>query len=48
MSPPRTYMFSTFFFSRLVERGGVYDYEGVRNWGLKGNLLLDAVDLIVA
>lgn len=45
MSPPRTYMFSTFFFSRLVERGGVYDYQGVRNWRLKGNLLLDAFDL---
>lgn len=46
-SPPRAYMFSTYFFSRMVERGGVYDYHGVRNWGRKGNLHLGAVDVIL-
>lgn len=44
---PRAFMFNTYFFSRLLERGGTYDYEGVRNWGRKGNLQLENVDIII-
>jgi len=45
---PRSFMLGTFFFSRWSERPGCYDYAGVRQWGLKGNLQLDDVDLIFA
>lgn len=44
---PRVFMFNTFFFSRLIERSGIYDYAGVRNWGRKGDLRMDAVDIII-
>lgn len=44
---PRTSMLSTYFFSRLSVRPGFYDYAGVRAWGRKGNLRLDAVDIII-
>ena len=44
---PRSFMFGTFFFSRLSERAGSYDNDGVRQWGVKGNLQLDDVDLIL-
>ena len=44
---PRAFMFGTFFFSRLSERAGSYDYDGVRQWGVKGNLQLDDVHLIL-
>lgn len=33
-----TFMFNTFFFSRLLERGEHFDYEGVQNWGRKCGL----------
>lgn len=42
-----TFMFNTFFFSRLLERGEHYDYEGVQNWGRKCGLDLRTVDMIV-
>jgi len=44
---PRTRMFSTFFFSRLSARVGCYDYAGVRRWGTKLRLNLEAVDTIL-
>lgn len=44
----RTFIFGTYFYARLSERAGVYDYEGVRGWGKKGRLLLNALDLILA
>jgi len=47
VSPPRTYTFNTFFFSRLVERAGCYDYYGVRTWGVRGGLNIGAVDRVI-
>ena len=44
---PRTYVFNTFFFSRLIERAGFYDYNGVRTWGFKNGLNIGAVDLVM-
>ena len=44
---PRTFMFNTFFFSRLRERAGCYDYAGVRRWGFRGGLDVGAVDRIL-
>lgn len=41
-----TFMFKTFFFSRFLERGEHYDYEGVQNWGRKCGLDLRTVDMI--
>jgi len=46
-SPPRTHTFNTFFFSRLVERAGCYDYHGVRTWGVKSGLDVSAVDRVI-
>lgn len=43
----RAFMFNTFFFSRLLQRGGHYDYQGVQNWGRKRQLRLDDVDVII-
>lgn len=44
---PRTHMFNTYFFSRMVERNRPYDYAGVQNWGRKFNLHMDDVDIII-
>jgi len=44
---PRTYVFNTFFFSRLIERAGFYDYNGVRTWGFKNGLEIGAVDRVM-
>lgn len=44
---PRTHMLSTFFFLLFSERAGVYDYNCVRTWAGKGNLRLNAIDLIL-
>lgn len=44
---PRTFMFGTYFFSRLSEKMGRYDYEGVRRWGIKSALCLETVDCII-
>lgn len=44
---PLSFMFGTFFFSRLSERTGSYDYDGVRRWGVKNNLRVNDVDLIL-
>ena len=43
----RVVMFSTFFFSRLSTRHGTIDYDGVRRWGIKLGLELNAVDAIL-
>jgi len=44
---PRTFMFNTYLHSRLSERVGLYDYDGVRRWGLKLGLQLGDVDIIL-
>ena len=44
---PRTRMMNSFFFSRLAPHPSRYNYEWVRNWGLKMGLDLDAVDKII-
>jgi len=44
---PRTFMFNTFFFARLCERAGCYDYDGVRTWGFKNGLDVGSVDRIL-
>jgi len=45
---PRTRMFNTYFFSRLLARPGWYDYAGVRNWGTKLGLeLMQAEGVLV-
>jgi len=46
-SCPRTYMFNTFFFSRLLERAGCYDYNGVRTWGWKNGLDIGSIDRVI-
>jgi len=46
-APLRTFMFNTFFFSRLSARIGHVDYDGVRRWGVKLGLSLLAVDVIL-
>jgi len=46
-SPPRTYTFNTFFFSRLVERAGCYYYHSVHTWGVKNGLDIGAVDRVI-
>lgn len=43
----RAYMFGTFFFSLLLQHGDQYDYTGVQNWGRKGLLQLDDVDVVL-
>lgn len=45
---PRTYIFGTYFYARLSERAGAYDYDGVKSSAKKGHLRLDDVDLILA
>lgn len=42
---PRTYVFNTFFFTRLVQGG--YDYRGVRNWMRKAGHHVKDLDLIL-
>lgn len=44
---PRTFMFGTYFYTRLSEKIGQYDYEGVRRWGIKQSLCLESVDRII-
>jgi len=44
---PRTRMMSTYFFSRLAPRLIHYNYDGVRKWGAKIGLNLEAVDRII-
>jgi len=44
---PRAFMFNTFFFSRLSERAGCYDYDGVRTWAVKNGLDVSSVDRIL-
>jgi len=44
---PRVFMFNTFFFSRMQERAGLYDYAGVRKWGYKNGLDIGEVDRIL-
>jgi len=44
---PRTFMFNTYFFSRLRERAGSYDYAGVRQWGSRNGLDIASVDRIL-
>lgn len=44
---PRTFMFGTYFFTRLSEKIGRYDHEGVRRWGMKSSLSLETVDWII-
>jgi len=44
---PRVFMFNTFFFSRLRERVGCYDYAGVRTWGFKNGLNIGEVDKVL-
>jgi len=44
---PRVFMFKTFFFSRMEERAGCYDYAGVRTWGDKNGLDIGAVDQVL-
>jgi len=44
---PQTRMMNSFFFSRLAPHPFRYNYEWVRNWGLKMGLDLDAVDKII-
>ena len=43
----RTRVFNTFFFSRLSATVAGYDYSGVRRWGMKLGLELDAIDNIL-
>lgn len=47
LTTPRTRMFGTYFFSRLVPMVGAYDYDGVRRWGAGLQLDLAAVDIIL-
>jgi len=42
-----TFVFNTFFFSRLSERAGCYDYSGVRTWGFKNGLDIGTVDRVL-
>lgn len=42
---PRSYMFSSFFFTRLAGNG--YDYEGVRRWPLRAKIDVASLDLIL-
>jgi len=44
---PRVFMFNTFFFGRLRERVGCYDYAGVRTWGFKNGLHIGEVDKVL-
>jgi len=44
---PRTRVFNTYFFSRLAPRLTHYNYDAVRNWGVKLRLDLSDVDRIV-
>ena len=44
MRTPRTFMHNNFFFSRLQERAGCYDYAGVRTRGYKSVLDIGAID----
>ena len=44
---PRVFMFNTFFFGRLRERVGCYDYAGVRKWGFKNGLHIGEVDKVL-
>ena len=44
---PRSFVFGTYFYSRLVPASGGYDYEGVRRWGTGLRLDLGAVDIIL-
>lgn len=44
---PRAFMFSTFFYSRLSAKPGIYDYPGVRNWTAKKNVSIHDVDLLL-
>jgi len=44
---PRVFMFKTFFFSRMEERAGCYDYAGVRTWGDNNGLDIGAVDQVL-
>jgi len=46
-SLPRTYMFNTFFFARLLKRAGCYDYNGMRTWGWKNGLDIGEVDRVI-
>ena len=46
-APLRTFMFNTFFFSRLSARIGHVDYDVVRRWGVKLGLSLLAVHVIL-
>jgi len=45
--PLRAVMLNTYFHSRLSARMGVVDYDGVRRWGVKMGLNLNAVDVIL-
>jgi len=47
MRTPRTFMHNTFFFSRLQERAGCYEYAGVRTWGYKNGLDIGAIDRVL-
>jgi len=44
---PRAFMFNTFFFGRLCERVGCYDYAGVRSWGVKNGLIIGTVERVL-
>lgn len=44
---PRSFMFSTFFYSRLSAKPGIYDYAGVRNWTAKKSVSLHDVDVLL-
>jgi len=46
-SLPRSFIFNTYFFSRLHERVGRYDYAEVRRWGLKNELDIASVNRIL-
>lgn len=44
---PRTYMFNTFFYTRLTSVSGGYDYNGVRRWTTRAKVNVLEHDLLL-
>lgn len=44
---PRSFRFSTFFYSRLSAKAGIYDYAGVRNWTTKRDVSIHDMDVLL-
>lgn len=44
-SRPRTYVFNTFFYTRLLRSG--YDYDGVKRWPRRANIDVASLDLVL-